>query len=297
MPEKIADAVQPDAWYEALPRPQYATLEAVEQPDPWFSVYRLPHDVYAIYEPGHFQEVISYLVLGGEKALLIDTGMGMGNIKKMVDFLTDKPLVVVNTHSHFDHIGCNWMFEKVHIYNHPGAIRRMKEGLTHQEVEDNLKPCSNWIPYPADFVPEEYAIKPCNYVPIENGHQFDLGGRVLTAFITPGHSPDSIMLADDANKLLFTGDTFYPATLYAHLDSHDGLKSVIDTYKKTMEEVAAKYGDYTLICSHNEPMREGKTLGQVADAFAAIETGDLPYQEDENHLKKYTFDGFCIVTL
>ena len=78
MPEKIADAVQPDAWYEALPRPQYATLEAVEQPDPWFSVYRLPHDVYAIYEPGHFQEVISYLVLGGEKALLIDTGMGMG---------------------------------------------------------------------------------------------------------------------------------------------------------------------------------------------------------------------------
>ena len=79
--------------------------------------------------------------------------------------------------------------------------------------------------------PEEYAIKPCNYVPIENGHQFDLGGRVLTAFNTPGHSPDSIMLADDANKLLFTGDTVYPATLYAHLDSHDGLKSVIDTYK------------------------------------------------------------------
>lgn len=297
MSEMIADAVQPKAWYKALPRPQYSTLTKVDQPEAWFDVYKLDHDIFAIYEQGHFQEVISYLILGGEKAMLLDTGMGIGNIKNVVDALTDLPLVVVNTHTHFDHIGCNHLFELVHVLDHPGAVRRMKEGLTHEEVADNLKDDSTWYPYPKEFDPDTYHIEPCNFTTIKEGHVFDLGGRTLTVLSTPGHSPDSLMLVDEKNKLLFTGDTFYPATLYAHLDSHDGLKSVQSTYRQTMERLAAQYSDYTLICSHNEPLRPGSVLGQVAKAFAQIENGEVDYQIDAEGLKKYTFDGFCIVTV
>lgn len=297
MPDVIEDAVQPKAWYKALPRPQYSTLKKVEQPEKWFDVYALDHNIFAIYEPGHFQEVISYLIVGAEKALLQDTGMGIGNIKTVVDYLTDKPLMVVNTHSHFDHIGNNFRFPNVHIFDHPGAIRRMKEGLTHAEVVDNLKDDSTWYPYPHGFDPETYHIEPCHFTPISEGFTFDLGDRTLQVISTPGHSPDSIMLVDAKNKLLFTGDTFYPATLYAHLDSHDGLKSVESTYLTTMKKLAAAYSDYTLICSHNEPLRPGKTLVAVADAFEQIEAGALPFQIDSEGLKKYNFDGFAIVTL
>ena len=58
----------------------------------WFVPYRVPDGVTAIYEPYHFQEVISYLIEGNESALLLDSGMGIGNIRSLVEFLTDKEM-------------------------------------------------------------------------------------------------------------------------------------------------------------------------------------------------------------
>ena len=57
-------------------RLQYVPLEG----SPWFSVYRLPENVYAIFEPYLEEQVISYLILGDNAALLWDTGLGIGNI-------------------------------------------------------------------------------------------------------------------------------------------------------------------------------------------------------------------------
>lgn len=59
----------------------YNELESVATRSQWFKVYKLENDIYAIAEPYHFQEVISYLILGDDKALLWDTGMGIDNIK------------------------------------------------------------------------------------------------------------------------------------------------------------------------------------------------------------------------
>ncbi|MBN1624717.1 MAG: MBL fold metallo-hydrolase, partial [Clostridia bacterium] len=78
---KIKNAVQPDAWYKVLPRPEYKNYIHVMTHEGWYEVYDLETDTYAIYEPGHFQEVISYLILGSEKALLLDTGMGICRIR------------------------------------------------------------------------------------------------------------------------------------------------------------------------------------------------------------------------
>ena len=60
--QKPDSAMQPEHWYDALPRPAYASLERVPVTEDWFEVYRIQPDLYAIYEPGHFQEVISYLI-------------------------------------------------------------------------------------------------------------------------------------------------------------------------------------------------------------------------------------------
>ncbi len=295
--KNIKDVVQPTKWYSELPRKQYENYTKVGVYQNWFEVYRLPHNVYAIYESGHFQEVISFLILGKEKAMLLDTGLGMGNIKLVVEDLTELPVIVVNSHCHFDHIGDNYRFDNIYIYNDEGAISRAEKGLENCEVEENLVGDSTYIPYPIGFNPANYHIKPANKITvIEDGHVFDLGDRELIVKHTPGHSPDSIMLLDEKNSILFTGDTFYPAVLYAHLESSDNVNSVFDIYLQTMKELSNTIDVKYLYCSHNYPIVKGSKLKEAAKAFIDIKNGGLEFVEDSKGLKKYTFDEFCIVT-
>jgi glyoxylase-like metal-dependent hydrolase (beta-lactamase superfamily II) len=107
------DLIVPKKWYENLPRESWKRFEKIETSFPWFEVYELPSEVYALYEPGQFEEVISYLVQGEERAALVDTGNGISDIKGLVEELTDLPVMVVNTHAHGDHIGMNHVFEEV----------------------------------------------------------------------------------------------------------------------------------------------------------------------------------------
>lgn len=293
--ERIKDAVQPLAWYKALPRKEYENYHHVMTHEAWYEVYDLGTDTYAIYEPGHFQEVISYLILGNEKALLLDTGMGICPIKPLVDKLTSLPLTVINSHCHFDHVGGNWEFPVVYIFNHPAAISRLRNGLGSEHVVHHLRGDSTWIPYPAGFNAGSYEIKPCNCVPVNDGHLFDLGGRTLEVIHTPGHSPDSIMLLDKSGSILFTGDTFYPASMYTHLTSEDGIDSHFETYRTTVTELSAKLSvDYLYTC-HNYPVVEGTVLRDFAGAMNAIASGTLNHLMDEGNLKKYQFNGFSII--
>ena len=124
---KQDNVVQPSQWWQVLPRPQWRELPRVQVKSDWFEVYQLLHQIFAIYEPHHFQEVMSFLVIGSTKAMLVDTGMGIKNIKAVVEELTDLPLVVVNTHTHFDHIGDNWRFDLVHVLDEPSAKERLSQ--------------------------------------------------------------------------------------------------------------------------------------------------------------------------
>lgn len=288
------NVVQADNWFDSLPRRQYSQFKKLNIDD-WFEVYEVKENIYALYEPGHFQEVISYLTIGKDIALLQDTGLGIGNIKKVVEKLYKGKVIVVNSHSHFDHIGNNYLFDKVYIYNHPIAISRMSNGIKHEALLDNLIPGSFSKKHPDEFKEDEYEIKPCVYELIEEGYEFDLGDQVYRVIHTPGHSPDSIMLVDEKNKILFTGDTFYPASLYAHIDEVDGSVSNFEVYAKTINDLANKYSDYTLLTSHNEPMREGKELKDVAMAFKEIADNKLIPIVDEKGLKKYIFEDFSII--
>ena len=299
----VKSAVQPDEWYAPLPRESYKAYEQVPSVSDWFEIYKLPKDVYAIYEPHHFQEVISFLIMGKEKALLVDTGLGFKDIKDEVDALTDLPVVVVNTHTHFDHVGGNWQFSEVHVMNEPNALERLKNGVNRKaelvtgEIDANFEPSA--FHYHNGECPIDLATfkgKPSNPAPVEDGHVFDLGGRKFEVLHTPGHSPDSIMLVNHEEKMLFTGDTFYPASLYAHITKSDGLNSSEGVYRNTINKVAKLFADYTLYCSHNEPVCPGTMLVAAAKAFDDIEAGNLDYIEDEAGLKKYQFDGFAIIT-
>lgn len=292
---KIKNAVQPDFWYKALPRPEYKNYVHIMTHEDWYEVYDLDTDTYAIYEPGHFQEVISYLILGSEKALLLDTGMGICKIRPLVERLTDLPITVVNSHCHFDHIGGNWEFDSISIFDYPAAVNRLRNGMSRDMVIHHLRDDSVWIPYPSTFDADKYAIKPCNCNPIKNGHVFHLGNRSLEVIHTPGHSPDSIMLLDKKHSILFTGDTFYPASMYTHLTSDDGIDSDFDTYMKTMVDLSESINVKFLYTCHNYPVVRGSVLHDVANAFKDIASGRLSYLIDEENQKKYQFDGFAII--
>jgi hypothetical protein len=82
-----AEPLRPE-WCRQLPRPEYGKLERVLSDESWFEIYRVQPGVFAIYEPKQFEEVISYLILGEKRALLFDTGLGVGRIGATVARLT-----------------------------------------------------------------------------------------------------------------------------------------------------------------------------------------------------------------
>ena len=273
---------------------RFSELNPIPCESRWFVPYSVAEGVTAIAEPYHFQEVISYLIEGEDCALLLDSGMGLGNIKALVDFLTEKPVILVNSHSHFDHVGDNWRFPETHLLSIPEYVARLERGEGFQPDRYNREPSSLHLEGAAWFDLETWHTKPCRVVPIEDGHCFSLGGRILRVLATPGHTRDSIMLADDASRLLFTGDTIYPAPMYAYIE---GLE-MIPVYHKTVSGLAEAFSEYTLFCSHNNPVWEGSALKEIDRAFRDVLGGRVVGRPDSKTAGDnihYSFGDFGLV--
>ncbi len=135
----LAQAPIPD-WCRALPRPEYKTLKRVPVTDPWFEVYEPAPAVFAIYEPHQAEETIGYLIVGQKRALLFDTGMGISDIKKVTAELTKLPIVVLNSHTHDDHVGGNWQFDTVYGMD-TDFTRKNAQGLPRRRASgDHARP-------------------------------------------------------------------------------------------------------------------------------------------------------------
>jgi hypothetical protein len=136
--EQPAEPLRPE-WCRQLPRPEYAKLRRVLSDEPWFEIYRIRPGVFAIYEPKQFEEVISYLILGEKRALLFDTGLGVGRISATVARLTPLPVTVINSHTHFDHVGGNAEFQEIWNRDLPYTRQNM-HGESNAYLRDALAP-------------------------------------------------------------------------------------------------------------------------------------------------------------
>lgn len=279
-----------DNWWDNLPREAWKEFTKLDVSDDWFEVYQITPSIVAIYEPGQFEEVISYLIIGQEKALLWDTGTGIGDIKNVVNQLTDLDIIVLNSHTHYDHVGGNHQF--TNIYNiATDFTKKNSKGKPHNVAKEFIGGDWIWKPTPASFHKDTYESKPFSTTHwVKHGDQIDLGGIELTVLHTPGHTPDAICLFDADNRLLFSGDTFYPAPLYAHFG-----ESSVETYLESAKFLATYQDsvDY-LLPSHNEPLVSSDYLGKMAAAFQAIKEGKKDYLETDG-AKEYAFDGFSIL--
>ena len=83
---------------------------------------------------------------------------------------------------------------------------------------------------------------------------------------------------------------------YVALASDRPVPELLKIYQGTMALLAKEFSGYTLICSHNEPVRGGEMLGKTADALAEILAGKEPDEIGSAGLRRYEFDGFAVIT-
>src|SRR5882724_10124753 len=162
-------------WCRNLPRPEYKSLEQIPINDPWFEVYKVAPATFAIYEPHQAEEVISYLIVGTKQALLFDTGMGIGNIKAIAARLTSRPIVVLNFHTHDDHVGGNWQFP--FIYGMDTAFTRASAKGSREDAQSEIAPGEICGALPKGFDPAKYSTKPWKIsLAVREGFKVNLGG-------------------------------------------------------------------------------------------------------------------------
>jgi glyoxylase-like metal-dependent hydrolase (beta-lactamase superfamily II) len=281
-------AQQPE-WCKNLPRPAYSKLERVPTADPWFEVYKIRPGIFAIYEPHQLEEVISYLILGSDKAVLFDTGMGISNIQAVVARLTKLPVSVVNSHTHNDHVGDNWRFSD--IYGMDTDFTRANARGSKQDAQDELAPDEICGGLPAGFDAKGYAIKPFHITRwLHDGDKIELGGRTLKVIATPGHTPDAIALLDEKNGFLFTGDSFYLGPIYLYRPETD-----MDAYVASMQKLAALAPRLRLLLpAHNTPVADPSYLPKVVAAIRQVRRGEVkPVAKGGKH--EYVFEGFSFL--
>ncbi len=282
-------SLSPD-WCRELPREQYKKLERVASADPWFEVYRVAPGVFAIYEPHQFEEVISFLIVGEKRAALFDTGLGIGDIKRVVAGLTALPIVVLNSHTHNDHVGDDWEFSEIYGMDTEFTRRNAKGSTVDAQAE--LTPDSICGQLPAGFDAKAYATRPFRITRwIHDGDTVDLGGRVLQVIATPGHTPDAICLLDRKNGLLFTGDTYYPAPIWLYRPETD-----LNAYEHSVERIAALAPQlHLLLTSHNVPVAEPAELPKLLVAIKKVRSGRVqPVSVGEGKVH-YNVDGFVFL--
>lgn len=188
-----------------------------------------------------------YLVEGDSAAVLIDTGTKCAALDSIVRLLTDKPLHVVATHNHYDHVGNIGYFGEV--YMHPADAARRTPAV--ESYDGTIRH-------------------------IDEGDRIDLGGRTLDVLHFPGHTPGSIALADFDAGVAFTGDAFGSGQLWMQLEPQVSFSTLIESCGRMLELMTDR-GINKLYVGHYPYLKRALGLDYMLDVTMAarrIEAGE-----------------------
>jgi len=253
----------------------------------WFDIRETEPGIFIIEEPFHFEQVKSYLIAGSERAILLDTGMGVDDIRVAAEALTDKPIVVVNSHAHWDHIGGNHLYDEIWI--HPAEAADLEHGAGNDILRRWFQPDKLSGPLPDGVTAENIVIPPSKATGmLEDGQQFDIGGRVLEVIYGPGHSPGGISLIDRDHGILFSTDVAYGGALYVYAVDD------LPVYQRSLARLAALAHELrTVYPCHNESPMSPRILPEMAAGLARIIAGLEPSWVDGMRTG-WEFDGFSV---
>lgn len=197
----------------------------------WFTIDEIDENTHIISEYRHWEETHCYLLEGEDRALLIDTGLGICNISSEVLKLTNKPVTAVATHIHWDHIGGHKYYPD--FYAHDAELNWLNGGfpLSMETIREMvIDRCD---------LPKNYNVNTYEFfqgTPTRILHDSDfieLGGRSLMVLHTPGHSPGHMCFFEKSTGYLFTGDLVYKDMLLAYYPSTDP-----QAYLKSLERIS-----------------------------------------------------------
>lgn len=238
----------------------------------WFDVASIGPGIWSIAEPGHEEQVHSYLIEGERDVAVLDTGMGVGDFRGLVRELSDRDPLVVQSHAHWDHIGASAEFERVLV--HRAEAEDLARDFPNEQMRAWFRPETlRGTPFPEEFDLDTATIPgtACTGY-LEDGQQIDLGGRVVEIYHTPGHSPGGITVYDARSRLLFPADAVNLGPLYLFSEQAD-----LRAYQRTLEvlvELCAK--TEAVYPSHYEvPMTPGDIVA-TRDALEEIIAGREP---------------------
>lgn len=262
-------------------------LTPVPTSQPWFTVRRADPGIFVIEEPHHVEQVKSYLIEGDERAILLDTGMGVADMRALVDELTDRPVIVVNSHAHWDHIGGNRQFGEIWI--HEAEAKALLAGVPNAKLRRAFAPENLTGPLPDGVEPATISFPPTPATgTVRDGHRFNLDGRTLEVIHGPGHSPGGISLLDAGGGALFSTDVAYAGALYVY-DPAD-----LPVYHASLSRLADLARDLEAVYpSHGASPISPALLPEMRDGVAAVIDG-LPPHRTDGDMARYDFDGFAL---
>lgn len=234
----------------------------------WFTVEKIDSQTFAISEYKHREETHCYLLCGRESALLIDTGLGVSDIGKIVSSLTELPVMAAATHVHWDHIGGHRYFDNIAVNEQEKDWISGKFPIPLQVVKNNLTkfPCD----FPRDFDIDNYHIfqgEPQRI--LRDGDLINLGGRQIRVVHTPGHSPGHCCFYEPERGCLFSGDLIYKGCLYAFYPTTDP-QLFYDSVKRVRELKVTK-----ILPGHHQLGVPVSLMDKIEEGFSQIEKNGM----------------------
>ncbi len=195
----------------------------------------------------------SYLAVGEERGVVIDTGYAIENIQAYAQSLTDKPVTwAANTHGHFDHTGGNGWFERAFM------------SAKALEVAKTPYPSKASLNYPLDYL----------VTIVGDGDRIDLGNRELEVFEIPAHAPGSIAFLDRKERILFSGDEVARGVMLYW--QQDEPQPTIEQHALNMEKLLKHHKEFDHICwGHGEGLDDASLVEQLLDHDHKIMSGQF----------------------
>ena len=209
------------------------------------------------------------LIEGTDKALLFDTGYGLENVRDYIGTLTDKPVKVLLSHGHHDHmLGARWFPETFLCEQDMEEFRERTGHLQRTKIKKQAE--SKGIMITSDFMEAGIPLPQPIHFTEETGTfestTENLGGTEALIIHVPGHTPGSIVVSVPEYRLLLTGDNWNPCTWMwfpSSLSAAVWRENMICLIR-TLENWKGIETD-TVLCSHQPVIRDGDELRSFLD--------------------------------